>query len=141
MNTTPRAGRTAVYSLYDEREVLLYVGVASSPRQRWKQHAAEKPRWHQVHTREVEWFDSRSEALRVEGESIKRDDPVYNRSGSLVTLGSIHTMEHVGMLRAKDALGVYVDKAAQGEPVVIFRRRQPMAVLIGYNQVEELLKG
>ncbi|MEH0579041.1 GIY-YIG nuclease family protein [Streptomyces sp. B21-108] len=45
MQTTEEASaaeRTAVYRLYDEDERLLYVGVASDPRVRFKQHGRDK---------------------------------------------------------------------------------------------------
>lgn len=140
VNPTVNAGRTAVYWLYDDRDALLYVGVATDPRLRWKQHMSEKSWWGRVQTRVVEWFDSRVEALRVEKDCIERDSPLYNLHGSPIEIGSVSTLKRVGIMGARERLGPLVDQAAAGEPVVILRNRTPLAILIGYTQAQSLLR-
>lgn len=73
--------RTAVYRLHDEDAQLLYVGVTNDPKVRFRQHARDKPWWPRVSTREIEWFVTREEALRVESETISRELPRYNDAG------------------------------------------------------------
>lgn len=126
-----RRGRTSVYWLHDDRDVLLYVGVARDPRLRWKQHASSQPWWRDVHTRTVEWFDDRDAALEVEQRSIKRDLPLHNERGALVaSIDQIDGMPRVGLGHAKKALGALVDKAAAGEGCVILRNGRPVAALV-----------
>ncbi|MFD5570403.1 GIY-YIG nuclease family protein [Streptomyces cadmiisoli] len=78
---SPAPERTAVYRLYDEAEQLLYVGVAVDPPVRFRQHRRDKPWWSQVNLREVEWFDDREAALKVEAEAIVRELPRHNDIG------------------------------------------------------------
>lgn len=75
----PEAERTAVYRLYDKDELLLYVGVSTEPRVRFRQHQHDKDWWPLVATREIEWFDSRGAAECAEKEAIKGEQPGHNR--------------------------------------------------------------
>ncbi|WP_372344689.1 GntR family transcriptional regulator [Streptomyces sp. KL116D] len=72
--------RTALYRLYDEDDRLLYVGISSEPKKRMKAHAADKPWWPEVATRDFEWFDTRAEAADAEVETIRREQPAYNHT-------------------------------------------------------------
>ncbi|WP_208903947.1 GIY-YIG nuclease family protein [Streptomyces incarnatus] len=78
-------GRTALYRLYDAEDTLLYVGIAGDPRSRWAQHARDKRDtwWPQVHTRDVEWFDTREMAEEAELAAILAERPRHNAVGSL----------------------------------------------------------
>jgi hypothetical protein len=77
----PMNRRTALYSLYDANDNLLYVGVGFKPELRWVLHAREKPWWAEVARKEVVWFESRIEALEAEADAIKSLKPRYNVAG------------------------------------------------------------
>lgn len=74
--------RTALYRLYDKNGVLLYAGIAVDPRNRWGQHARTKPWWPRVVVKEVEWHDTRIEALAAESVAIAVEKPLYNDKDS-----------------------------------------------------------
>lgn len=71
-------GRTALYKLYDEEGVLIYVGISNLPHHRWSEHAGSKPWWHEVAERGIEWFDTRVEAELAEAQCISTYRPRYN---------------------------------------------------------------
>ncbi|MGA5315090.1 GIY-YIG nuclease family protein [Streptomyces pseudogriseolus] len=73
-----RARRTALYRLYDEAGVLLYVGISCNLNERWKDHREEKLWWPQVVEKQVEWYEKRSEAESAEVHAIVTEDPLYN---------------------------------------------------------------
>jgi predicted GIY-YIG superfamily endonuclease len=70
--------RTAVYRFYAADETLLYVGVTQRFGTRWSNHAKGKPWWPQVARQAVVWYDTRAEALAIETEAIKTENPVHN---------------------------------------------------------------
>lgn len=72
---------TAVYRLYDDRNVLLYVGISDNPERRWQDHGT-KPWWPTVTRRTVAWFDTRVEALAEETRAILRENPLHNVAGT-----------------------------------------------------------
>lgn len=76
MPDTPE--RTALYRLYDTESVLLYVGISTYPKYRFKEHAGDKAWWHHVTRREIVWLDSREEALKAEAEAMVEERPLYN---------------------------------------------------------------
>ena len=72
------AGRTAVYRYFDEGDRLLYVGIAKDSAVRDVQHAA-RSAWRKLSVRrEVEWFESRPDALAAEREAIRSEGPMFN---------------------------------------------------------------
>ncbi|MGW1950255.1 hypothetical protein ACWCRC_38875 [Streptomyces sp. NPDC001940] len=75
---TQPSGRTALYRLFDGCDRLIYVGISNSPRSRWAGHAADKPWWPDVATREIEWFDTRANAERAERREIGAHCPKWN---------------------------------------------------------------
>lgn len=80
MSEAPAPERTALYRLYDAKGLLLYAGISNDPKRRWSQHAKEYADawWPLVSRREVEWFESRSEAEAAELRAIREEGPVYN---------------------------------------------------------------
>lgn len=89
--------RTALYRLYDVTDQLLYVGISSDPRHRWKSHALFNAEtwWPRVSHKEVEWFDSRLAAAEAEVTAIKTEIPKHNtRHGrSPLTLTPLRSQE------------------------------------------------
>ncbi|MEU1497291.1 GIY-YIG nuclease family protein [Streptomyces sp. NPDC005732] len=72
------AGRTALYRFFDKDDQVIYVGISNNPRTRWQGHAADKPWWTDVVTREVEWFGTRKDAERAERREIGAHYPKWN---------------------------------------------------------------
>lgn len=70
--------RTALYRLYDEAGVLLYIGISHQPDVRFEQHSKVKDWWPQVARREVQWFDDRPSAAAAEADAIRTEDPEHN---------------------------------------------------------------
>jgi hypothetical protein len=70
----------AVYRFFNRERELLYVGETNSPKDRFKQHAAEQPWWHEVDMRltKITWWDSRVEGEAEEARAIKAELPKYN---------------------------------------------------------------
>ena len=73
-----RGKRTALYRFYDERNVLLYVGITDRLGHRWSEHVHGKPWWPEVRRQATEWYGSRQEAEQAEQAAIKVERPVYN---------------------------------------------------------------
>lgn len=72
--------RTALYRLYDADDRLLYVGITTSPKHRWGAHARDKTWWGEVARKDVEWFERRKSAERIEKIEIEEERPIYNRT-------------------------------------------------------------
>lgn len=70
---------TALYRLYDEGGLLLYVGISINPDRRFAQHSYEKDWWGEVHDHMIEWFPSRSAARRAEWRTIHDEAPLHNK--------------------------------------------------------------
>lgn len=70
--------RTALYRLYSEVDVLLYIGITAAPRSRWAAHASRSEWWPDVHRKEIQWYESRAEAEIVEIAAIRSQRPVHN---------------------------------------------------------------
>lgn len=74
--------RTALYRLFDGEGRLLYVGITFNPRDRWNGHSGTKSWWKDVMRREVEWYETRSEAEGAEYAAIRSELPLYNIAGA-----------------------------------------------------------
>jgi len=74
--------RTALYRLYDEADVLLYIGISHQPDVRFEQHSKMKEWWPRVARRKVEWLDDRPTAAKAEAEAIRAEDPEFNNTYS-----------------------------------------------------------
>ncbi|MEW2568386.1 GIY-YIG nuclease family protein [Streptomyces sp. NPDC047070] len=72
------AERTAVYRLFGKDEQLLYVGISTQPRVRFRQHERDSAWWPQVTIREIEWSDSRVAAEDAEKRAIQDEQPLHN---------------------------------------------------------------
>lgn len=72
------ARATAIYRLRDRQGCLLYVGISSTPAQRWTKHAIDKDWWAEVSDLSLEWFETRAEARAHEEAAIKAEKPRYN---------------------------------------------------------------
>lgn len=81
-------GRTSVYRWYDDEGTLLYIGMATDPLARAKQHEASGNQWFlDAHEMKVRWFPARDEAARAEEAGIAAEMPLFN-GGAMQTKGS-----------------------------------------------------
>lgn len=78
---TAAVAPTGVYRFYDADEQLLYVGVSSNLRTRWKEHEDNRPWWGDIARHDVTWFATRAKALAEESRAICEDSPRYNSQG------------------------------------------------------------
>ena len=69
--------KTCVYRAYDERNVLVYVGLSRHWPRRWVAHRAELLM--QTARLEIDWYPSLVEAQEAEAEQIRRFSPLWNR--------------------------------------------------------------
>jgi ribosome-binding protein aMBF1 (putative translation factor) len=70
---------TALYRIFGEADLLLYIGISKSFGQRWKKEAADFTWWAERRRMTVEWLDSRPEAEDAEQAAIKAEHPKYNK--------------------------------------------------------------
>ncbi len=73
-----QGGETVLYRLYDERSVLLYVGITEELPKRLLRHS-ERLWWPEVHSLRLEAYESRTQALRAESRAIAVEGPLHNR--------------------------------------------------------------
>lgn len=125
--------RTALYRLYDDGGVLLYIGISTQPEIRWTQHASDKPWWSLVQRREVEWHPDRTAAEKAEQEAVRTEGPLYNTAGSERSLVAAHfpiadtLTQSQARLRISDLLDV---TQFGGRDVAITRRGKVAGVVM-----------
>ena len=76
MKTTPV--KTALYRLFGDEDILLYIGITDKFGTRWQQHARLQPWWPEVRRQTVEWHPDRDAAEDAEEEAIRTERPRYN---------------------------------------------------------------
>lgn len=113
MTVTEINDPTWVYHAFCEHNGLLYVGVASDPERRVRQHLYAKPWWrHEVDMVLAELYPSRRQALDVESSAIHNMRPTYNLRGQAPPICLPHEKRpHEplrGHLRLLDAHGLAV---------------------------------
>lgn len=128
------AVRTALYRLYDEHDVLLYIGISETPEKRWSAHASNKPWWPQVARKTVQWFDSRPLAEAAEATALATERTPYNVAGSPWAPKPRELAPHEMLIgQASARLGAMVDRANRGEIIVLVdttRERKPVACIL-----------
>ena len=67
-----------LYRFFAADDTLLYVGITSSPPQRFKAHKREKEWWSDIARIELEHLESRKALERAEREAIEREKPKHN---------------------------------------------------------------
>ncbi len=71
---------TALYRIWGEADLLLYIGISNSFGKRWKDHAKRQPWWDEMRRLSADaWYDSRPEAEAAEEAAIKAEGPKYNK--------------------------------------------------------------
>jgi predicted GIY-YIG superfamily endonuclease len=101
------AERTAVYRIFGEADLLLYIGVSKNFGRRWQQHAKTQPWWDEHRRMTVEWHDSRDAAEAAEAIAINAEKPQYNiGSGVLVINENAEAMPPAGV---RDDLAAVVE--------------------------------
>lgn len=74
----PTPKQVGLYRLYNAADQLLYIGITSDPKERWRQHQGDKSWWPEVTRKTIEWIDDRGTALSREASAIKTERPLYN---------------------------------------------------------------
>lgn len=74
-----QSNRTALYRLFDQGGVLLYVGVTGNPTARFSNHASTKSWWTDVASHTIKWHTSRVGAEVAERAAIQAELPRWNR--------------------------------------------------------------
>jgi len=71
---------TALYRIWGEADLLLYIGISKDFGARWKQHAKRQPWWDEMRRLSVDaWYLSREEAEATEEAAIRAERPKYNK--------------------------------------------------------------
>jgi hypothetical protein len=78
MTVTEVPEETALYRVFGEADLLLYIGISKDFGARWKQHARRQPWWPEKRRMTTQWFGSRPEAEEAETAAIKAEGPKYN---------------------------------------------------------------
>src|SRR3954453_14405675 len=80
MTVTAIADGIALYRVFGENDLPLYISISNNFGRRWKQHAKQQPWWDEMRRLTVdEWFASRPEAELAEDAAIKAEKPKYNK--------------------------------------------------------------
>lgn len=69
---------TALYRLFGDGDVLLYIGISKTFGRRWHQHSRSQPWWPQVRRQSIDWYPGRDEALAAEADAIRAEYPRHN---------------------------------------------------------------
>lgn len=69
---------TALYRLFGDGDLLLYIGISDTFGRRWNQHAQSQSWWPEVRRQSVDWYQSRPEAETAEEAAIKAEGPRHN---------------------------------------------------------------
>jgi prevent-host-death family protein len=139
--------RTALYRLYDEAGVLLYIGISHQPDVRFEQHSKVKEWWPQVARREVQWFDDRPSAAVAEADAIRSEDPEYNgtysprRKRSTVRDAVAEDgVREVSLSLARQKIAGLIRSVEEGgEPVVLLNHGRRDAVIVSVEFYEAAL--
>src|SRR5437764_11236233 len=69
----------ALYRVFGEADLLLYIGISNNFGRRWKEHAKKQPWWGEMRRLAVDcWYPSRVEAEEAETAAIQAESPKYN---------------------------------------------------------------
>lgn len=145
--TKPVLGKTAVYRLYDNAGSLLYVGLGSDPKSRWRAHARDKTWWPDVATKEVEWHDTFSEAASAEHAAIHKENPAHNKASWKWSKQDSQPPEpHVQSIPAslaRTSMREVLDAADSGMHTRVTQYQKPVAVFVSpgwYEKAVEALR-
>lgn len=139
--------RTALYRLYDEAGVLLYIGISHQPEVRFEQHAKLKEWWPQVARREVEWFDDRPSAAVAEATAIRSEDPEHNGTysprrdrRSMRDAVAADGLREISLTLARPKLAGLVRSVEDGgDPIVLLNHGHRDAVIVSAEWYEQTL--
>jgi hypothetical protein len=89
--------KTALYRHFDADNRLLYVGISISSIHRFKDHKITSE-WAFMSVRiEMQWFDSREEAVEAERHAITNEHPRFNKVHSLINQNNKHEEKPAGL--------------------------------------------
>lgn len=137
-------GKAAVYRLYDRNGALLYVGLGSDPKTRWRAHARDKEWWPDVAHKEVEWHNTFAEAVEAEHAAIHAENPVYNKASwkwSKSESPQLHPqVRAVPASQARGGIRDILDDAESGVCTQVVRYQTPIAVFVPHDWYEKAVE-
>jgi hypothetical protein len=71
---------TALYHIFGDEDLLLYIGISKDFGQRWKNEARDFPWWDEKRRMTTDWYPSRPEAATAERAAIKAEHPKHNKA-------------------------------------------------------------
>lgn len=75
------ADGTALYRIWGEADLLLYIGISDRFGARWREHAKKQPWWPEMRRLSVDqWFGKRADAKAAEEAAIRLEGPKYNKT-------------------------------------------------------------
>lgn len=139
--------RTALYRLYDEADVLLYIGISHQPDVRFEQHSKTKEWWPQVVRREIQWFDDRPSAAAAEADAIRSEDPEHNGTYSprrdrrtVRDAVAVDGVREVSLSLARPKIAGLIRSVEEGGvPVVLMNHGRRDAVIVSVEFYEQAL--
>lgn len=107
------ADETALYRIFGDADVLLYIGISADFGRRWKDEAKTFPWWNERRHMTVDWYPTREDALDTEALAIFAEQPKYN---------AMHRKQ-------AQRLHVIQRRAANAKAHIPARRPQPLRVI------------
>ena len=113
---------TALYRVYGETDLLLYIGISNNFGRRWREHAKKQPWWGEKRRLTVdEWFPFRSDAEAAEAAAIRAERPKYNKT---------HNVQRPAKRRSAEYLSI----AASAEPPTPLATSAEVAVYLEMSE-------
>jgi len=72
-------GRTALYRILGDADLLLYIGISKNFGRRWSEEAKAFQWWDEHRRMTIEWYDSRPDAKAAERDAIRAEHPKHNQ--------------------------------------------------------------
>lgn len=112
----------ALYRHFNADGALLYVGMSAAPAQRMTHHASNSAWGREIATVELQWFDSKREALEAERQAIETEAPEYNCQHGLRKRGAT-PRKFSGHDNSELIATIETHLAQTGEPATTFSYR------------------
>jgi predicted GIY-YIG superfamily endonuclease len=79
--------QTALYRIWGDEDLLLYIGISDYFGRRWREHAKAQPWWDEMRRLTAdEWYDRREDAEEAEAAAIKAEGPKYNKKHAVAAI-------------------------------------------------------
>ena len=79
--------QTALYRVWGDGDLLLYIGISDDFGRRWREHAKAQPWWDEMRRLTADiWYDRREDAEDAEAAAIKAEGPKYNKKHAVTAV-------------------------------------------------------